>query len=387
MINPLVGKNLYQDLYHMQIPKKCCSYNHIFNDDLICIKKLSTSEPYLNTLNKTESASQCLHNQSMIFIEKYETTSTDYLKFYVPDDVCIEETLNGTIFIAKCRRQYSTILGLGSVVFWGAKTYMSTNLMHVILGIFVILVYLPVPELGRGIHSRAVVQHNICHMMQGIVLQFLSSCELNDCHVNDNLMIFLWLCLQYFTIATVFWLNSICFDMTLAITRFRWMPGSRYNHDGHSRKLLIYGIFSWGGPLIPVVIAGICDYNPNITNEFFLKPNYLNFRNGPSLIVNMYFFLLPMITLLLNNILFIFTTYKIIKIHNSTKFIMKNRNIMLKKKYFLFLNLYMLMGAPWYFGMLFACLNKLFVLKICRLLQPIVWLIIKKIDKANLPCD
>lgn len=371
LFQSLIESSCSENLYHTQIPRKCCSFGQVFNNQFICINKTSSNKTNIFIKNKRESTFQCPNNQSMIFVQKYETTN---LKFYVPDNTCIDEAINGTMLVAKCSNQHSTgILGMGAVVFWGAKIYMSTNLVHVTLGLVVIVVYLSVPERGRGLYSRAVVQHNICHMMQGIILQFLSGCELNDYHISDNMMIFFWLCLQYFTIATVFWLNNICFDITLSITRFRWMPGN--NFTGQSRKLYIYGIVGWTGPLIPVLIAGVCECMPQVSNNFFLKPHYLNFRNGPSVIVNMYFFLLPMFTLLLNNILFVFTTWKIIEIQRSTKIATKNRDNILKKNYFLFLNLYLLMGAPWYFGMLFACLNRLFVLKVCRLVQPIVWLL------------
>lgn len=292
--------------------------------------------------------------------------------------VLFNNTTNGTTNkLAKCSDQHSTILNLGAVVFWGAQTYMSTNIAHVVLCIVVVAIYICVPGLRCGLHNRAVVRHNICVMMHGIILQILGICELVNCQINNYLMIFLWLCLQYFTIAAVFWLNVISYNMTLSITRFRWIAGNtKKNNPDEDRRLFSYGLFAWVGSMAPTLLAGLCDYIPGVPKEFLLKPNYVNFRNGQNLVVNMYFFAVPTFTLLLNNILFVYTTYRIIKIQRSTQIATRNKTNLLKKKYFLFLRLYLLMGAPWFFGMLLACFNKLIILKTCRLIQPSLWLLI-----------
>lgn len=266
--------------------------------------------------------------------------------------------------------------GLRAVVFWGAQTYMDTNVAHVVLCIIVVAVYLFLPELGKSIYNRAVLRHNICLLLQGCILTFLGYCDLCECPMTDNLTVFLWIVLQYFTNATGFWLNVICFDMTLSITKFRWMmgPGQRTSRE-QNRRLLLYSVFAWGGALIPAVIALILEYCPGIPEDFLLKPNYRRYREGPNIVVNLYFFGIPLLTLFWNNVLFVFTTYKIICIQRSTEIATRGQNNVLRKKYFLFLQLYLLMGAPWFFGSLLACLNNLVILKVCRLTQPILWLL------------
>lgn len=265
---------------------------------------------------------------------------------------------------------------LRSVFFWGAQTYMDTNVAHVVLSTIVVVVYLSIPELGKSIYNRAVLRHNVCLLLQGCFLMFLGYCNLCGVPINDDFETFLWILMQYFTNATVFWLNVICFDMALSITRFRWMMGSgQQTSQKENRRLLLYGVFAWGGALLPAVIAVILEFCPGIPEDLPLKPNYRRYHDGPNYVVNIYFFGIPLLTLFWNNVLFVFTTYKIIRIQQSTEIATRNHTNVLRKKYFLFLQMYLLMGAPWFFGLLFACMNKLVVMKICRLIWPILWLL------------
>lgn len=266
--------------------------------------------------------------------------------------------------------------GFRMVVFWGAQTYMDANVAHVVLCFVIVVIYLSIPELGKSVYNRAVLRHNICLLSLGCILTFLGFCDLCECPMSDNVAIFLWITLQYFTNATGFWLNVICFDMTLSITRFRWMVGSgqRTNQE-ENRRLMLYGVFAWGGALIPAVVALVLEYYPGIPEDFPLKPNYRRYRDGPNLVVNLYFFGISLLMFFWSNVLFAFTTYKIVRIRKSTEIATQNQNKVLRKKYFLFLQLYLLMGSPWFFGSLFACLNKLVILKICRLIQPILCLL------------
>lgn len=356
-----------------------------------------------------------------------------YSIFYAPRDYCLENMINGTTVLIKCTKVGSgvtldrdsstettvmmkttttttstttTIItvttittittisvmnvsskenetevihhcnDLRSLFFWGAQTYMDTNVAHVVLSTIVVVVYLSVPELGRSIYNRAVLRHNICLLLQGCFLTFLGYCNLCGIPINDDFETLLWVLMQYFTNATVFWLNVICFDMALSITRFRWMMGSgQQTSQKEYRRLLLYGVFAWGGAFLPAVVAVILEFCPGIPEDFPLKPNYRRYHDGPNYVVNVYFFGIPLLTLFWNNVLFVFTTYKIIRIQQSTEIATRNQTNVLRKKYFLFLQLYLLMGAPWFFGLLFACLNKLVVMKICRLIWPILWLL------------
>lgn len=426
-------------------PRKCCVPDYAFNEDFECVHvepdKLNyTTHDALRTIESRHPSRQIVtviaSVQGLSCVDDdVGATRPIHATLRIPGEYCIENMINGTAVIAKCPDSDSQVISdrenstgkavmmktttttiitvttittittinlmnassntskeekkeilyhgsdLRTVYFWGAQTYMDTNVVHVILCIIVVVVYLSIPELGKNIYNRAVLRHNFCLLVQGCMLQFLGYCHLCDCPMNDNFAVLLWILQQYFTNATVFWLNVICFDMTLSITRFRWIVGSNNANQEENRRFLLYSAFAWGGALIPAVVAFILEFCPGVPEDLPLKPNYRRYLYGPNYIVNIYFFGIPLITLFLNNVLFIFTTYKIIRIQRSTEIATRNHTNVLRKKYFLFLQMYLLMGAPWFFGLLFACLNKLVVLKICRMIWPILWLLMLATDK------
>lgn len=418
-------------VHETSAPIKCCVADHAFDENLECVH-VETSKFNYSTHDTWQTMSSNHLQQIVTVIASVpglschrEDTShhllRGYAMFLAPKDYCIENMMNGTTVLVKCAGMTlkkenwpETIMmtkskviitvttittittisvasnatkedkeiivhhsnDLRMVFFWGAQTYMDTNVAHVILCTIVVVVYLSVPKLGKSIYNRAVLRHNLCLLLQGCILMLLGFCELCECPISDNLATFLWIMLQYFTNATVFWLNVICFDMTLSITRFRWMVGSgQQTSQEKNRRFLLYGVLAWGGALIPAIVAFVLEFYPGIPDDFPVKPNYRQYRDGPNFIVNIYFFGIPLLTLFWNNVLFVFTTYKIIRIQQSTEIATRNNTNALRKKYFLFLQLYLLMGAPWFFGLLFACLNKLVILKICRMIWPILWLL------------
>lgn len=438
-------------LHETNAPIKCCVADYAFDENLECVHVEPNKFSY-STHDSWQTISSDRLQQIVAVLASVpglnchgEDADTNrhplcgYGTFLTSKDYCIENMINGTIVLVKCaelalkKRNWTETItmtkttmiitvttittvtninvasnvtkedreeivhhnnDLRMVFFWGAQTYMDTNVAHVVLCTIVVVVYLSVPKLGKSIYNRSVLRHNVCLLLQGCILMFLGFCELCECPISDEFAAFLWIMLQYFTNATVFWLNVICFDMTLSITRFRWMVGSgQQTSQEENRRLLLYGVFAWGGALIPAIVAFILEFYPEVPDDFPLKPNYRQYRDGPNFVVNIYFFGIPLLTLFWNNVLFIFTTYKIIRIQQSTEIATRNNTNALKKKYFLFLQLYLLMGAPWFFGLLFACLNKLVVLKICRMIWPVLWLLMlashKKMRQkiANkLPC-
>ncbi|KAG7197556.1 hypothetical protein KM043_000172 [Ampulex compressa] len=416
---PSVSIPSANEAYRTGVPKKCCTVGYAFNEDLECVKI-----PAQDSVEARALASQALPEILAVIVPAHPSACAEGATprrledvprradgtIFLPIEFCFEKITNGTRVLVGCpngtrpsaaaeattararsradqeskhedyrgesKRFFVVPRDLGTVVFWGAQTYMSTNIAHVIMCVVVVVTYLSVPELGKGLYNRSVLRHNVCLLALGCILSFLGYCHLCDCPVEDDLVSFLWLLLQYFTITTVFWLNVICFDMTLSITRFRWMLGSGRRSDREeNRRLLLYGIFAWGGALLPTVCAAFFEFCPGVPTNFPLKPNYYRYRLGPNPVVNIYFFAVPMLTLFCNNLLFIFTTYRILRMQQSTEMATKSHTNVLRKKYFLFLRLYLLMGAPWFFGSLFACWNKLVTLKICRLIQPILWLL------------
>lgn len=252
---------------------------------------------------------------------------------------------------------------------WGANTYMSANVAHVVLCVVVVTLYCCVPELGKSLYNRAVLRHYVALMIMGCLLSYI---DLMAHSPSDTAIRVIWLMLQYFTLATIFWLNAVCVHMAKVITQMRAATADR---DEDDYLLYVYGICTWGGALIPTLTAAFFEFSPHVPRDFVLKANYPDFRNGPKFVVNMYFFLLPVVTLFLNNVLFIFTSYKIVRICRSTKIATSTQRNQMKRSYALFVKLYVFMGSPWLFGSIFALMNNLIVIKVCRVGQPMVWLL------------
>lgn len=276
-----------------------------------------------------------------------------------------------------CPSKDDTIIhGLEGVKFWGAQTYMYVNIVHFFACAVVVIIYCSMPKANKNFYNRAVLQHNVSLLLVGGILALLGLCQLTDsCPFNDLAIRLLWLSLQYFTNATVFWLNAVSFDVTLMISRLCWISASE-KRDDEDRKLLVYALAAYGGALLPTITAGLFEFAPQIAHDYWLKANFTEAANGPRPIVNMYFFLLPACTLFCNNLLFVVTTYNIVRVQRSTELATENQKVLLRERYFLFLRLYVLMGAPWFFGAVLACLNRLALLKVCRTMQPVLWMIV-----------
>ncbi|KAL2727507.1 G-protein coupled receptor Mth2-like [Vespula maculifrons] len=313
---PIRPSTKWNGYHRIDLPKKCCIEGYLFNDELTCVKVIEDNNfsKEMETEVRAYGVS-CEKDVAMWMEERGPNDSWTYATVDVPNDYCLEMMTNGTQVLARCpdllkmNDNSSTANSIVSTtttttttrtvynerkticdnknrtkkleaIFWGAKTYMLTNIAHMILCIVVVVTYLSVPELRKGVYNHAVLRHNISLLGLGSILTFLSYCQYP---LDDNLTILLWLLLQYFTLATVFWLNVICFDMTLCITRFRWTVGLGANNERDKyRRLLLYGVFAWGGALLPTVVAGIFEYTPGIPKNFPLKPNYVRYCLGPN---------------------------------------------------------------------------------------------------------
>lgn len=359
-------------LSQIDIPhNKCCQDGYLFNSEYQCERNSNGSSYEINnnTVQSADMKFKCPIGQSTVYSFTLENLT---------HNLCSDLMSNGSEIFASCRKYESTSEGIAKVMMWGTQTYMPANIAHVILCLTIIVIYYFVPELNKNLYNRAVLRHYASLMCLGIMLSTIGYIDLCHCEVNDRILTLLWLGLQFFTLSTVFWLNVICYDMTTVITKFEWHRSAPED----KRRLFLYSIFVWTCSAVPVIFCGTFEFAPGIPNDYFLKANYLAYRGERRMVVNYYFFFLPTVTLIFNNVLFIYTTYKMIRINQSTEIATKNQSKTVKKKYFLFLKLYVLMGAPWFFGCLSAFIwNELIILKFCRVLQPALWIVILLADK------
>lgn len=178
------------------------------------------------------------------------------------------------------------------------------------------------------------------------------------------------LILMFLTISSVLWMFIMCFDVTLTITRFRWAPATTSNSTDQNRKFRTYAIWIYCGSFVPTGFAGIFELVPAVPKNCPLRPNFNNFNDTNFAVIG-YVTFIPAIVFLANNFLFIYTSWRMFQIQKSTSIATENRA---KKSYITYLKLYFLMDAPWLTGALGAIYPDLWILKLYRMVHPILLL-------------
>ncbi|XP_014607010.1 PREDICTED: G-protein coupled receptor Mth2-like [Polistes canadensis] len=261
--------------------------------------------------------------------------------------------------------------------YWGANMVVFANVIYIIPYLIVVLIYSTVSGLRKRAYDRAVLCYNIFQIVLNSILIAIGLSLL--CRVSLHFSVYTLSCLalMFLSISSTVWLFVICIDMTLVITRFRWTPPSdpKQYRTQERRKFLIYSAWVWGISFVPTAIASIVELSPLVPNSSPFKPNFHNFSNGPNIAVIVYVATIPIIICLMNSMLFVYTTYKIITIRKSTA-IASNTTTKANESYFMFLKLYFLMDAPWITSALGAIYTELWLLKFFRMIQPILMLIV-----------
>ncbi|XP_031827193.1 uncharacterized protein LOC116424655 [Nomia melanderi] len=271
-----------------------------------------------------------------------------------------------------------------SLNFWGANIVVFANTIYIVPYAIVVIVYFLVPGLGARAYDKAVMCYNITQILLNGILISMGSCIL--CHVplHPDVYTFVGLSLMFLTISSTCWLFVICIDMTLTITRFRWASQIDSNHH-HREKMKFFTYAGWtlGGSLLPTALACIAELSPILAESSSIRPNFKKFQQRPNLSVILYVTTFPILTCFANTILFCYTSYRMCMIQKSTKLATENSTTYngtfkvskARKRYFLFLRLYLLMDAPWITNALAAAFTDLWLLKFLRMIQPILMLL------------
>ncbi|KAL2727252.1 G-protein coupled receptor Mth2-like [Vespula squamosa] len=261
--------------------------------------------------------------------------------------------------------------------FWGANIVVFANVIYIVPYLIVVLIYSTVSGLRKRAYDNAVLSYNVTQIVLNSILIAVGWSLL--CRVSLYFSVYTISCLalMFLSISSTFWLFVICIDMTLVITRLRWTPPAdpKQQRAQERRKFLIYSVWVWGISFVPTAIACIVELLPLVPKSSPIKPNFQNFSNGPNIAVIVYVATIPVIICLMNSILFVYTSYKIIVIRKSTAIASKT-TIKAKESYFMFLKLYFLMDAPWITSALGAIYTELWMFKFLRMIQPILMLIV-----------
>lgn len=158
--------------------------------------------------------------------------------------------------------------------FWGATIVIFANIIYIIPYFIVVLVYCLMPHLRNRAYDRAVVSFNVAQFISNLVM--ISTGSMLLCHKDVKPIIYVatGLALMFFTISSTLWSLLICFDMTLVITRLRWVPPSSNVKEQENRKFLVYSAFVWGIAFVPTALAMIVESTDLVPESSFLRPNF-----------------------------------------------------------------------------------------------------------------
>lgn len=262
------------------------------------------------------------------------------------------------------------------IYFWGASMVVFVTIIYNIPFVLVVVIYSILPELRCRAYDRAVSNYNVCYMVTNFLLVILGLCTLCHSRMSATTYRLFGLSLMFWTQGAVGWLFIICFDMTLVITRFRWAPkGGAERGKEEKRKCAVYAAWGWGFASMLTLIAAFIELTPIFPENSIIRPNFQKFHET-NIAVVVYVVTGPALVCFAITCLFIYTTVKTIAVQKSTAVIQQNRKSSVKKRYFVFLKLYLLMDTPWLTSALAAIYKDLWILKFIKMIQPILIIVL-----------
>ncbi|XP_018352126.1 PREDICTED: G-protein coupled receptor Mth2-like [Trachymyrmex septentrionalis] len=252
-------------------------------------------------------------------------------------------------FAIMFRKVYDVIICTGQTKL---PVYISAcHLLSLPFLLLTFIVYSVLPEL-RNMHGYALRAHvGSLFITYAIIYpgqQVSGFAELKSC-------VPLAYILNFFFLASFFWLNVTCFDIwwTFRELRSHRRGGNHYE----KKKLIIYSSYAWGVTIILNVICAIVDNIPN-PPENLIRPEICEkkFWYGENAAKTYYFYVPVGITIISNVFFFICTTLTILyqKIHTASE--MKDseskRHEENKQRFNMYLKLFIVMGITWVFEIL-----------------------------------
>ncbi|XP_067015314.1 G-protein coupled receptor Mth2 isoform X3 [Anabrus simplex] len=203
----------------------------------------------------------------------------------------------------------------------------------------------------NSLHGRLGFTHNCC-LVLGFLL--LSAIQLGPNRPVRDMCLTLAFIIQFSFLAAFFWLNVMCIDISWAFSGFRPPQGSVSERD--RKKFIYYSLYAWGSPTIILIVTAVMEFVESIPDTY-LKPNFgvkaCWFKEKSA---SFAYFYGPMAALLLVNfILFIYTTVKIIQVQRDTRILHNGESGRHdgsnfkkdKKRLILYAKLFCLMGLTW----------------------------------------
>ncbi|XP_065334120.1 G-protein coupled receptor Mth-like isoform X1 [Cloeon dipterum] len=263
-----------------------------------------------------------------------------------------------TRLLLECLEDGHTPLKLSRVII-----YTILFLIGAVFLLATIVVHLALPVLTKGVRGKGLVAHCASMFVAHIALIVV---QLEGSTLSDGPCHFMAYLIQFTLLAGFFWLNVMCFDISMTFRSLQSMvPRGMLSER---KQFAWYTVYAVGGPFIIFVVTISLNHayrgSPDPDANFWLADPQIGIstcwfdaeRNGI-----LVFFYGPIgILLLINLTLFLFTTYKICKLSRAANMINQNdnsqrhnsehkRTLSQKQRFILFLKLFGLMGIPWVF--------------------------------------
>ncbi|GBN83765.1 G-protein coupled receptor Mth2 [Araneus ventricosus] len=157
----------------------------------------------------------------------------------------------------------------------------------------------------------------------------------------------LGMCIYYFFLTSFFWMNAIAFDVWRSF-RVVMKELRISSHRVPWRRLLLYSLYSWTIPAILTILVKIFDSTELLSEEYrpSFGADFCWFGQRRALMV---FFAVPLIVvMILNAAFFLDVTFVISRATLKTS---RSHEATLKKRFFMFMRLALIMGLTWIVGL------------------------------------
>ncbi|XP_067015313.2 probable G-protein coupled receptor Mth-like 3 isoform X2 [Anabrus simplex] len=227
-------------------------------------------------------------------------------------------------------------------------------LVMFIIGAICLLLTLIVLALLPSRYRDLLAKASMCHCGSLVVTYVVLGATTLTPVVPHSMCISIPFIIQFSFLAAFFWLNVMCIDISWAFSGFRPPQGSVSERD--RKKFIYYSLYAWGSPTIILIVTAVMEFVESIPDTY-LKPNFgvkaCWFKEKSA---SFAYFYGPMAALLLVNfILFIYTTVKIIQVQRDTRILHNGESGRHdgsnfkkdKKRLILYAKLFCLMGLTW----------------------------------------
>ncbi|XP_073972397.1 G-protein coupled receptor Mth2-like isoform X2 [Rhodnius prolixus] len=209
------------------------------------------------------------------------------------------------------------------------------------------LVYALIRQL-RNLHGCCLMSH-VASLLIGY--SCLVTLQIASTRMGNTPCKIVGFSVQYFFLATFFWLNVMCIDIYWAFSSVRTRGG---RPGGDLRKLLLYSLYAWGMPLLILLATVAVDFSDAVPKMSPFKPNVGTnkcFFEGRSA-AYLYFYGPMALLICANMVLFGVTAYRIWSTSRETAALnrgdsRRHSDKQENERFKLYVKLFLVMGINW----------------------------------------